>query len=68
MLKWPGINPVALNVVALQQAHGNLYPVSIDAHPINSEAAHQEFGQINKHLEAIQEFILYILFQLKFQF
>ena len=53
-LKWPGIDPVALNQGVVQQAHGNFYPGGINAHPINSEAAHWEVGHINRHLEAIQ--------------
>ena len=53
-LTWPGINPVALNQGAVQQACGDFYPGGINACPIKSEAAHQEVGCINKHLEAIQ--------------
>ena len=54
MLKWPGINLVVLSQGAVQQARGNFYPGGINAHPINSEAAHWEVGHINKCLEAIQ--------------
>ena len=54
MLKWPSIDPVALNRGAVQQAHGNFYPGGINARPINGKAAHREVGHINRHLEAIQ--------------
>ena len=54
MLKWPGIDPVVLNQVVVQQAHCNFYPGGINARPINGETAHQEVGHINRHLEAIQ--------------
>ena len=53
-LKWPGIDPVALNRGVVQQAHGNFYPGGINTCPINGKAAHQEVGHINRHLEAIQ--------------
>ena len=53
-LKWPGINLVALNAGAVQQAQTNLYPANINTCPMDSGAVHQEVGQMNKHLEAIQ--------------
>ena len=53
-LKWPGIDPVALNQGAVQQACGNFYPGGINARSIISGAAHWEVGHINRCLEAIQ--------------